>query len=129
MLLQPVTATQSSTHAGFSASKCIDGDITGPDSGFDDRGDDLCHTNEEPAPWIALDFGKTVVVNRVEIFNRALCCGDRTRNVDVHISNQLPTSSREMLFDDTLFGHFAGPATNGQHIIISGEEQQFDSHY
>merc|ERR1712203_413924 len=70
VLLQPVTATQSSTRAGFSATKCIDGDTTGPDSGFDDRGDDMCHTNEEPAPWIALDFGETVLVNRVEIFNR-----------------------------------------------------------
>ena len=30
----------------------------------------MCHTNEEPAPWIALDFGKTVVIKRVEIFNR-----------------------------------------------------------
>merc|ERR1712154_422106 len=72
-LLQPVTATQSSTHAGYSASKCIDGDTTGPDGGFDNRSDDLCHTNKETAPWFALDFGKTVLVNRVEIFNRVSC--------------------------------------------------------
>merc|ERR1719209_1640110 len=95
-LLQPVTATQSSTRAGFSASKCIDGDTTGPDSGFDDRGDDMCHTNEETAPWIALDFGKTVLVNRVEIFNRVACCGDRTENVDVHVTDELPTSGSEL---------------------------------
>merc|ERR1712210_258087 len=157
LLLQPVTATQSSTRAGFSASKCIDGDTTGPDSGFDDRGDDLCHTNEEPAPWIALDFGKTVLVNRVEIFNRVACCGDRTENVDVHVADELPTSGSELFsvkhatpvsedtddHDDseeddseendceedeeegTLFGHFAGPATNGQHIIISGQREMF----
>merc|ERR1712203_586048 len=156
-LLQPVTATQSSTRAGFSASKCIDGDTTGPDSGFDDRGDDMCHTNEEPAPWIALDFGETVLVNRVEIFNRVACCGDRTENVDVHVADELPTSGSELFsvkhvtpvsedtddHDDseeddseendceedeeegTLFGHFAGPATNGQHIIISGQREMF----
>merc|ERR1712037_973948 len=143
LLLQPVTATQSSTRAGFSASKCIDGDTTGPDSGFDDRGDDMCHTNEEPAPWIALDFGKTVVVERVEIFNRVACCGDRTENVDVHVTDELPTSGSELFsgthtddHDDsegndseedeeegTLFDHFAGPATNGQHIIISGQRE------
>merc|ERR1711953_757992 len=140
VLLQPVAATQSSTRAGFSASKCIDGDTTGPDSGFDDRGDDMCHTNEEPAPWIALDFGETVLVNRVEIFNRVACCGDRTENVDVHVADELPTSGSELFSgthtddhddsegddseeddfeendseedeeDGTLFGYFAGPA-------------------
>merc|ERR1712037_569889 len=119
------------------------GDTTGPDSGFDDRGDDMCHTNEEPAPWIALDFGKTVLVNRVEIFNRVACCGDRTENVDVHVTDELPTSGSELFSgthsddhddseeddseedeeDSTLFGHFAGPATNGQHIIISGQRE------
>merc|ERR1712203_674454 len=152
LLLQPVTATQSSTRAGFSATKCIDRDTTGPDSGFDDRGDDMCHTNEEPAPWIALDFGETVLVNRVEIFNRVACCGDRTENVDVHVADELPTSGSELFsvkhvtpvsedtddHDDseeddceedeeegTLFGHFAGPATNGQHIIISGQREMF----
>merc|ERR1711953_214393 len=157
LLLQPVTATQSSTRAGFSASKCIDGDTTGPDSGFDDRGDDMFHTNDEPAPWFAIDFGKTVVVNRVEIFNRVACCGDRTENVDVHVADELPTSGSELFsvkhvtpvsedtddHDDseeddseendceedeeegTLFGHFAGPATNGQHIIISGQREMF----
>merc|ERR1712037_113414 len=163
VLLQPVTATQSSTRAGFSASKCIDGDTTGPDSGFDDRSYDMCHTNEEPAPWFAIDFGKTVVVERVEIFNRVACCGDRTENVDVYVTDELPTSGSELFSgthsddhddseeddseednseednseeddskendseeneeDSTLFGHFAGPATNGQHIIISGQRE------
>merc|ERR1711953_138866 len=153
LLLQPVTATQSSTRAGFSASKCIDGDTTGPDRAFDARGDDMCHTNDEPAPWFAIDFGKTVVVNRVEIFNRVACCGDRTENVDVHVADELPTSGIELFSgthtddhddseegdseeddseeddseedeeDSTLFGHFAGPATNGQHIIISGQRE------
>jgi len=115
---------------------------------------------EEPAPWIALDFGKTVVVERVEIFNRVACCGDRTENVDVHVTDELPTSGSELFSgthtddhddseeddseeddseeddseeddseedeeDGTLFGHFAGPATNGQHIIISGQREMF----
>ena len=132
MLLQPVTATQSSTlhgRPGYSASKCIDGDTTGPDSGFDDRGDDMCHTNDEPAPWFALDFGKTVLVNRVEIFNRANCCGYRTKNVDVRISDEVPASGSQMFSGCSLFGHFPGPATEGEHIIISGEKKLLNSHY
>ena len=64
--------------------------------------------------------GVTVSVNRVEIFNREDCCGDWTRNVDVRVSNELPTSASEMFSGGSLLGHFAGPATNGQHIIITG---------
>ena len=124
-----MTATQSSTHSDiFRAGKCIDGDTTGPEGGDDPVGD-LCHTREEPAPWFAIDYGKTVVVKRVEIFNRVGCCGDRTRNVDVRISDELPTSGSEMFSGGTLFGHFAGAAFNGQHIVITGEKQLLNSHY
>ena len=125
-LLQPVTATQSSTHNPFSASKCIDGDTEGPDDG---HGVDMCHTNNERAPWIAIDYGKTVTVQRVEIFNRVHCCGDRTKNVDIRISNELPSSGSQMFSGGALFGHFPGPATDGQHIIISGKKQLLNSHY
>ena len=83
----------------------------------------MCHTNNERAPWIAVDYGKTVAVHRVEIFNRVACCGARTRNVDIRISDELPTSGSQMFSGGTLLGHFAGPASNGQHIIISGERE------
>ena len=123
-----MTATQSSTlDDRFIAAKCIDGDTTGSDRGGDQVGD-MCHTDEERAPWIAIDFGKTVTVDRVEIFNRVACCGDRTRNVDVRISDELPTSGSEMFSGGNLFGHFAGPAFNGQHIIITGKKQLLNSH-
>ena len=108
----------------FSAAKCIDGDTEGPDGG---HGTDMCHTNNERAPWIAVDYGKTVAVHRVEIFNRVACCGARTRNVDIRISDELPTSGSQMFSGGTLLGHFAGPASNGQHIIISGETQLLNS--
>jgi len=122
--LLPVTATQSSTSdARFIAAKCIDGDTTGVDDGVDSVFGDMCHTNEERAPWFAIDYGRTVTVATVEIFNRVSCCGDRTRNVDVRISDELPVSGSRMFSGGTLFGHFAGPATNGQHITISGERE------
>merc|ERR1712018_809842 len=122
--LQPVTATQSSTSDGrFIAAKCIDGDTTGVDDGVDSVFGDMCHTNEELAPWFAIDYGRTVTVATVEIFNRVSCCGHRTRNVDVRISDELPVSGSRMFSGGTLFGHFAGPATNGQHITISGERE------
>ena len=74
-------------------------------------------------PWIAIDYGASVTVGRVEIFNRGPeCCGSYTRNVDVRISEELPTSSSQMFSGGTLLGQFAGPGTGGQHIVISGEK-------
>ena len=60
-----MTATQSSTAKGEIATNCIDGDTGGA----------LCHTDNEATPWIAIDYGTRVMVERVEIFNRADCCG------------------------------------------------------
>ena len=113
--LEPVTATLSSLYRGSPGSRCIDGNTQGT----------LCHTQEglgDPLPWIAIDYGTTVSVGRVELFNRGDCCGDRTRNVDVRIADELPTSgSTQMFSGGSLLGHFAGPGTDGQHIIISGQ--------
>ena len=81
----------------------------------------ICHTNDEATPWIALDFGSSVTIQRVEIFNRPYY-GSRTKNVDVRISDELPSSRSKMFSGGVLLGHFAGPATDGQHIVISGEK-------
>ena len=112
--LQPVTATLSSTyHDNYRAAFCIDGNTH-------DRHGSICVTNGERTPWIAIDYGTRVIIETVEIFNRLSCCGDRTRNIDVRISNELPTSGSERFPLGTLFGHFAGPGTDAQQIIISG---------
>ena len=107
----------------YGAAKCIDGNTEGPDQGVTDGASaDFCHTESEPTPWIAIDFGTTVTVQRVELFNRRTCCGDRTRNVDVRVADELPTSGSQMFSGGTLLGHFAGPGTTGQHIIVSGQK-------
>ena len=111
-----MTATQSSTLPGYGAEKCIDGIIS-----VDTH--KVCHTWGDPAPWLAIDYRISVTVQRVELFNRIGCCGERTRNVDVRISDELPTSASQMFSGGTLLGHFAGPGTNGQHIVISGQIQ------
>ena len=93
--LKPVTATMSSTFRSddhFRAAKCIDGNTRGPDVGVSDgEAVDLCHTDGEPAPWLAIDFGTQVNVRRVEIFNRISCCAERTRNVEVGPSDIIAT--------------------------------------
>ena len=117
-------ATLSSTQSPFEAEKCIDGDTDSEsesETGFSDAGVPIiCHTEEEAKPWLAIDYGTTVTVQRVEIFNRDGCCGWRTRNVDVRISDVLPTSGSQMFSGGFLLGRFAGPGTDGQQITISG---------
>ena len=122
-----MTATLSSVYVNggyaYGAGNCIDGN-TVPVSTMPLGG--ICHTeNGEAKPWIAIDYGTRVIVERVEIFNRDGSYGsygDRTRNVDVRISDELPTSGSQMFSGGTLLGHFAGPATDGQHIIVSGQK-------
>ena len=115
--LTAVSATLSSNYNNekeFSAANCING-------GTSPGGErEICHTANDKYPWLALDFGKTFVVERVEIFNRHDCCGDRTRNVEVHVAEELPTSADQKFSGGSLLGTFPGPGTNGQHIIISG---------
>ena len=118
-MLQPITATLSSQggiqYGDFPATMCIDGDTDGPA-----REGNMCHSGGGHSPWLAIDYGTTVLVKRVEIFNRDDCCGDRTKNVDVRVADELPTSASQMFSGGSLLGQFAGPATDGQHIIISG---------
>ena len=73
----------------------------------------MCHTKGERSSWLAIDYGTPVIVQRVEIFNRDDCCGGRTKNVEVWISNHL-------LKTRNLLGTFVGPAADGQLITISG---------
>ena len=115
--LKAVKAILSSENPKWApASKCIDGDSETIST------DNLCHTYGPfpRAPWLALDYGTLVTVKRVELFNRADCCGDRTRNVDIRVSNELPPSDTQMFFRGQLLGHFPGPASDGQHIAIAG---------
>ena len=113
--LQPVTARLSSTLPGYAASKCIDGDEISVT-----HGTSLCHSSAASAPWLAVDYVASVSIRWVEIFNRRDCCGDRTKNVNVRVSDELPTTDKQMFSGGALLGHFAGPGTDGQHIVISG---------
>ena len=118
--LTALSATQSSTYAGdikHPAAYCIDGE-TRPGKGM--RKYAFCHTQRERYPWFAADYGKTYVIERVKIFNRHDCCGKRTRNVEVRVSEELPTSASQKFSGGSLLGTFAGPGSNGQHIEISG---------
>jgi len=93
------------------AAKCIDGVKT--DSG------NMCHTDcDTNAPWLALEFLEPVKVTNVDIYNR----GDtaeaaaRLKNVEVRLTDELPTSDDQMYTEGQLLGTFQGPGTLG-HVI------------
>merc|ERR1712179_775760 len=83
--LTPVTAKLSSTSfPHFAATVCIDGELKARHK--------LCHSKKEDAPWFALDFGEDtqVSVEKVLIYNRHDGSFERTKNVEIRISNELP---------------------------------------
>ena len=95
-LLQPVTAQMSSTDGSKTADRCIDGDT---ESAANHGHKNMCHTEDEGLPWLAIDFGTTVTVKRVEIFNRDDCCGDRTPSKSFCTQNlQISKYSRLFIF-------------------------------
>ena len=108
----------STYHEGNGPDKCIDGITDGPDS----HPGDLCHTNHEQAPWLALDFGEElrVSVDKVFLYNRidSTDKGFRARNIEIRLSDELPTSASSMFTGGDLLGTFAGPGTSGQMILI-----------
>ena len=110
----PTTATMSSVHSSpYPAAHCIDGSEDGG----------TCQTQQETAPWMALDYGNEVQVGSVVLMNRINCCYYKTKNVNVRVSSTLPESSSEMFTGGQLLGTFVGPGTVGQRIEITGSTQ------
>ena len=108
----PKSAHLSTTYEKFDGKKCIDGIAAGTGS--------LCHSKKEFAPWLALDYGKDarVSVEKVVLFNRADGGWHRSKNVEVRLANELPTSGMKMFTGGELLGTFKGPGTMGQQIEI-----------
>ena len=54
---------------------------------------------------------------------RTADCAKWTRNVEVRVSDDLPTSASQKFSGGSLLGTFAGPGTKGQHITILGGDK------
>ena len=94
------------------ATNCIDGRKTYGMS---------CHSNcNETAPWLALEFPDPVKVTRVDIYNRRGEHGARTKNLEVRLTNDLPTSGDQMYTGGELLGTFVGPGVGGEIIKVEG---------
>ena len=127
--LEPVTAFQSSrplnpiNRKQRGPEKCIDGIIDNPKN-FWDQNFSLCATNTEKAPWLAIDYGKDAKVSVAEVvlYNREDCCHRRTRNVEIWLADEIPTSGAEKFSGGNLIGTFAGPGTSGERIVIQSQQ-------
>ena len=97
---------------GNGAENCIDG-ITNNTT----MCHSLCNTS---APWLALKFPGPVKVKRVDMYNLGDHLASRLRNVEVRLTDELPTSGDQMYTGGQLLGTFAGPGTNGQIVKVEG---------
>ena len=80
----------------------------------------VCNSHAELAPWLALDYGegKRVAVEKVFLYNRNDKHWDRTKNVQIRISDELPASGETMFEGGEALGAFKGPSTKGQIVEI-----------
>ena len=73
----------------------------------------VCNTR---APWVALQFFGPVNVTRVDITSAA-----GIKNLEVRLTDELPTSGDQMFTGGQLLGTFEGPGTEeGQNIMVEG---------
>ncbi|XP_071171931.1 fucolectin-like [Mytilus edulis] len=70
----------------------------------------MIHTNTEKNPFWWVNLGREYLVERVEVWNREICCAERTRNMDVTVG---PT-----LNDMNLCAHYKGPSQKGEHLVL-----------
>ena len=80
----------------------------------------MCHSNcSTNTPWLALEFSGPVNVTRVDIYNRVdnPTMAARFKNVEVRVTEELPTSDHQMYTGGELLGTFTGPGTKDQTII------------
>ena len=62
-----------------------------PELCADSNSTTFCVVGKAQYPWIALHLGLKARISRVEIKNREDCCGDKLRNIEVRVTNTLPT--------------------------------------
>ena len=107
--MPPVASTLSSQFGNYGPQLCTD---SNPST--------ICCTQNDLAPWIALEFATQVMVTKVQLLNRNVA-GDRLENVEVRLTNSVPGSGATMFTGGELLGTFAGPGTNAQVVDVEGQ--------
>ncbi len=83
------TASQSSTYSGAWASLAVDGNTDG-----DYTNNSVSHTNNTGEKWWQVDMGSIYTdIDRIEVWNRTDCCGDRLSDYYVFVKDTPFTAS------------------------------------
>ena len=102
----------------------------------------FCVVSEASFPWLALYLGSKARVDRVEIWNRKNCCGHRLRNLEVRVTDSLPSSGilclilplmtfsgEERFQEGTLVGTYDDISKNGELISMEASEVSAEGRY
>ena len=102
---------QSTSYANFhDADKALDGDTN---SKF--------VTQQETAPWIAIEYPSPTQVSKVEVVNAPGGDGQRTKDCEVRLVDDLTGIQGSAMFTGgTLLGSWAGPGVGGETFTITG---------
>ena len=124
--LQPVAAILSRlnpcSQMRCGAFRCIDG-LT------NDTKENQCPTHPDKAPWLALDFGEEAQVSVEKtilfgsVFNEDRSSGwnrnwNGSRNVEVWLADEVPTTASEKFSEGHQLGTFTGATTSGKGVEI-----------
>ena len=73
-------AKQSTTGSGGTARRAVDGTTNGVY-----HAGSVTHTNQQNDPWWEVDLGKSMVINKLAIWNRTDCCTERLENFTIEV--------------------------------------------
>ena len=99
-------ATASSSDPGFGPEHAIDGRVA---NAREDPKGKIFNSKLEMYPWLVVKLPSIVSLKGVQIYNRADCCGDRLRNIEVHAGKSKVSSHTH----NALCGTFKGPGSTG----------------
>ncbi len=77
------------------------------------------HTENEPNPWWTLDFGRSVSLGTIRLFNRCDACGERNRFLIASISEDGQNWTKFWQNDGTMFYG----ATDSQPLVVDLADQ------
>ena len=109
-LLVAKSADASSVYGGYEPAKAIDNDL-----------ENTFHSLYPPFetdPWLQIELEYVAAINKVIIYNRRHCCGDRTKNVAVRVGLTKFTKGME-LDNNEICATYEGPGSDGEEIIIN----------
>ena len=100
-------ASQSSTAAGGTADRAVDGNTNG-----NFAGNSVTHTGFENQPWWQVDLGSVHQIGVAKLWNRTDCCGSRLSNFYVLVSDEpfISTDLATTINQDGVSNYYVGGA-------------------